>query len=207
MIQKNTPILSRKKPLKTESGASLIVVLLILVIVSILGVSGIQISMLAERGTRNERDYQIAWQSAESALLDAEYDIEGLPATSTQKRNSIFKLGSTDVSKFIDNCGNTSTSKGLCTQKQTDKPSWLSVDFLDKTDTAPTVEFGTFTSRTFTSGGAGIQPAQAPRYVIELINPSKTTDPTKAEYIYRITAMGFGPNIETQAVVQTLYRN
>lgn len=201
------------KPLKNhflqtrESGASLIVVLLILVIVSILGVSGIQISMLAERGTRNERDYQVAWQGAESALLDAEFDIEGLPATSTQKRNSIFKIGSTDVSKFIENCGTSSSSKGLCVHNQTGKPAWLAVDFRDTTNSAATVEFGTFTGRTFASGGAGIQPAQAPRYVIELLNPSRTTDPAKAEYIYRITAMGFGPNIETQAVVQTLYRN
>lgn len=27
------------------------------------------------------------------------------------------------------------------------------------------------------------------------------------QYVYRVTAMGFGPNAETQAVLQMLYRN
>ena len=38
-------------PVRRNSGVTLIVVLLILVVVSILGVSGIQISMMGERGT------------------------------------------------------------------------------------------------------------------------------------------------------------
>ena len=67
-------------PVRRNSGVTLIVVLLILVVVSILGVSGIQISMMGERGTRNDRDQQVAWQAAEAALVDAEFDIEGLPA-------------------------------------------------------------------------------------------------------------------------------
>ena len=73
-----------------QKGASLIVVLLILVIASILGVSAIQISMMAEKSARNDRDYQIAWQASEAALVDAEFDIEGMPASSSNKRNSIF---------------------------------------------------------------------------------------------------------------------
>ena len=77
-------------PARRSRGVSLIVVLLILVVVSILGVSGIQLAMMGERGTRNDRDQQIAWQAAEAALMDAEFDIEGLPASSTTKRNSIF---------------------------------------------------------------------------------------------------------------------
>lgn len=84
---------------RRSRGVSLIVVLLILVVVSILGVSGIQVAMMGERGTRNDRDQQIAWQAAEAALMDAEFDIEGLPASSTSKRNAIFKLKETQIEK------------------------------------------------------------------------------------------------------------
>ncbi|MBI1625478.1 pilus assembly PilX family protein [Comamonas suwonensis] len=193
-----------------QRGVSLIVVLLILVIVSILGVSGVQISMMAEKSSRNDRDYQIAWQASEAALVDAEFDIEGLPAGATNKRNSIFKLGQTDISKFITGCGASSPSTGLCSLNETGKPAWLAVDFTNSGNNANTIAFGTFTGRTFPAGGAGIQPSKPPRYVIEAIpdpENSRTTKPTDIKYIYRVTAMGFGPNPETQTVVQMLYRN
>ena len=195
-----------------QQGASLIVVLLILVIASILGVSAIQISMMAEKSARNDRDYQIAWQAGEAALVDAEFDIEGMPASSTNKRNSIFAIGKTDLSKFIQNCGNSSTSIGLCELNLSGKPAWLTVDFTDTSNSASAAVFGTYTGRVFPAGGAGTQPAKAPRYVIEAIldpgSSPRTRNPSEnPKYIYRVTAMGFGPNPQTQAVVQMLYRN
>lgn len=193
-----------------QRGVSLIIVLLILVIVSILGVSGVQISMMAEKSARNDRDYQIAWQSSEAALVDAEFDIEGLPASATNKRKTIFKLGQTDISKFINGCGTSSPSTGLCALNETGKPAWLTVDFTNSENNASTIAFGTFTGRSFPAGGAGIQPSKPPRYVIEAIpdpDNARTTKPTDIKYIYRVTAMGFGPNPETQTVVQMLYRN
>ena len=51
-----------------QAGASLIVVLLLLVIVSILGAGAAQIATMGERSARNDRDMQVAWQSAEAAL-------------------------------------------------------------------------------------------------------------------------------------------
>lgn len=202
--------------LRAQSGVSLIVVLLILVVVSILGVSGIQISMMGERSARNERDSQIAWQSAEAALIDAEFDIEGLPATSAARRNTIFALGKTDIAKFIVDCGNSGEMRGLCalnpagTTDKPIKPVWLTVDFTSTGNDAATTALGTFTGRSFPSGGAGTQPAKPPRYVIEAIpdpEQSRTAKPTDVKYIYRVTAMGFGPNPETQSVMQMLYRN
>ncbi|GKS90410.1 PilX N-terminal domain-containing pilus assembly protein [Acidovorax sp. SUPP2539] len=193
-----------------ERGASLIVVMLLLVIVSILGISGVQISMMAERGTRNDRDTQIAWQSTEAALMDAEFDILGQPASSSTKRNSIFKRGSTDISQFVQDCGTSGNTIGLCALNATGKPAWLAVDFTITANNAPTTVFGTYTGRTFPSGNAGIQPAQPPRYVIEPIpdpSMSRTKDPKDVKYIYRITAMGFGPNADTQTVSQVIFRN
>ncbi|GKT25252.1 PilX N-terminal domain-containing pilus assembly protein [Acidovorax sp. SUPP3334] len=193
-----------------EQGASLIVVMLILVIVSILGISGVQISMMAERGTRNDRDTQVAWQATEAALMDAEFDILGQPATFTNKRNSIFKRGSTEIAQFVSDCGNSGNSTGLCSLKAAGQPAWLAVNFLSTDTNKPTTEFGQFTGRTFPSGAVGIQPARPPRYVIEPIpepSMSRTTNPADIKYIYRITAMGFGPNEDTQTVSQVIFRN
>lgn len=195
--------------IRPQTGASLIVVMLILVVVSILGVSGIQLAMMGERGTRNDRDQQVAWQAAEAALMDAEFDIEGLPTTSTTKRNTIFKSGATDIAKFETNCGSSGQSRGLCALNPTDKAAWLTVDFTATGNAASTVQFGTFTGRVFPSGTKGIQPSKPPRYVIELIpDPSEDrVKPTARRFVYRVTAMGFGPNPESQAVVQMIYRN
>ena len=82
-----------------EHGVSLIIVMIVLAVVSLLGVAGIQISSLGEKSARNDRDLQIAFQSAEAAFLDAEYDIRG-PIAST--RRSKFGNG---LTSFTVDCG------------------------------------------------------------------------------------------------------
>ncbi|MGY8596703.1 pilus assembly protein [Paracidovorax citrulli] len=202
-------VVSRRQ---AEAGMSLIVVLLILVVVSILGVAGIQISMMGERSTRNDRDKQVAWQSAEAALIDAELDILGKPDASTvTKRGEVFKRGSTDVGKFLPGCGGDRDAKnlGLCYSPSGAAPAWLTVDLAASTN-PQSVAFGTFTGRAFPSGQAGLQPAAPPRYVIELVEDptdARTTAPKDRKYIYRVTAMGFGPSASTQGVLQIVYRN
>lgn len=182
-----------------ENGASLIIVLMTLVIVSLLGVGGAQIALMSERGARNDRDQQVAWQAAESALLDAEIDISDTAST----RNALFDSKTSTV--FLQGCGSTGTSRGLCGLTLSGKPAWLTVDFSTTGNSAATTALGTFTNRIFAAGGVGIQPSKAPRYVIEL-TPDPESDPSEPSYLYRITAMGFGPRDDIQSVLQTLYR-
>lgn len=192
--------------IKNNHGVSMIVVLLILVIVSLLGVAAVQISQMATKSARNERDIQIAWQAAEAVLLDAELDIVGKVAGD---RSKIFTNNDTDLSKFIEGCGNSGVSKGLCSFQKNTLPAWLSVDFMETTS-PKYVNFGDFTDRTFSAGSAGIQPAAAPRYIIEILddpNVERTKSVEYRKYIYRVTAVGFGPSINTQVVLQTIYRN
>jgi type IV pilus assembly protein PilX len=142
-----------------ERGASLIMVMIVLTIVSLLGIGAIQISMMSERGARSDRDMQLAWQSAEAALIDAEIDLFG-PGPST--RRAVF-TPSTNINAFTSGCGTTGNSIGLCSLVTSGKPSWMSanVDFADTSSSAPTAAYGTYTGRTFAAGGAGVQPAQA----------------------------------------------
>lgn len=188
-----------------QRGVSLIIVLLLLVIVSILGVGAAQIATMGERSARNDRDMQVAWQSAEAALMDAEFDIHG-PGTSN--RQAVFtKMANTNA--FVSGCGDSGNSKGLCTLVTTGQPAWLTVDFTSTASIAKTAAFGDFTGRAFPAGATGIQPAKAPRYVIEPIEDPANRDISGAttSYVYRVTAMGFGPRDDIQGVVQILYRD
>ena len=196
------PAATRHAP--DQRGASLIMVLLILVVVSVLGAGGAQIALMSERGARNDRDQQVSWQAAEAALIDAEAEMYG-PGTAT--RRAIFD--SKNQVDFVSGCGTTGNSLGLCALNATGKPAWLVADFTNVSATAMTVPLGQFTSRTFAAGVpgtiTGIQPAQLPRYVIEMI-PDPIGSRSAPTYLYRVTAIGFGPRSDIQSVVQMVYR-
>jgi type IV pilus assembly protein PilX len=200
MRKEITSIFGASRAVKVQTGASLVTVLLILILVSVIGVGGAQIAMMSERGARNDRDMQLAWQSSEAALVDAESDIHDAAST----RVSIFDSKTTSV--FLDGCGTSGTSIGLCALPGSGKPAWMTVDFTDTSNSAPSVALGTFTGNTFASGGIGVQPAQAPRYIIEIV-PDTIGDRSDPSYIYRVTSMGFGPRSDIQAVMQMVYRN
>jgi type IV pilus assembly protein PilX len=190
---------------RTQRGVTLIVVLLILVVVMVLGIGAAQIGLLGERTTRFDRDYLIASQAAEAALMDAEFDIRGPGGT----RSTNFEAGKDGL--FIENCGNSGTSRGLCLPKSDQvKPVWAQVDFTDQSNTARTVAFGEFTGRAATfSTGSGIRPVRPPRYIIEIIDDQaqgNNAASTQTPKMYRVTAMGFGPRLDTQVVMQMVFR-
>lgn len=194
-----------------QHGVTLVVVLLILVVVTILGIGGAQIALLGERSTRYDRDYLIASQAAESALMDAEFDIRG-PNNKAGNRVALFDQANTGI--FAPDCSSNASTRGLCEPKPDDvKPVWASVDFMDSgAATARTAEFGEFTGRVFDAGTAGVKPARAPRYVIEVVpdadrGNSAKYDPSKPPAVmYRITSLGFGPREETQVAMQITFR-
>lgn len=69
----------RNKSLKaSESGLALIVSLMILIVLTLLGLSAARTTVLEEKMAGNLRDENLAFQSAESALRDAEAFIESV---------------------------------------------------------------------------------------------------------------------------------
>lgn len=185
-------------------GFSLITTLILLIVVTLLGVGASQMVLLSERSTRFDRDQQIAFQAAEAALIDAEFDIRG-PNTYASQRLASFSA--TSGLGFLDGCG-TGTSRGMCLPAASgQKPIWYSVDFTDESTSAKTVKFGDFTGRTFSTGNSGIRSEIPPHYIIEVIpdaTPGSSASTPKT--LFRVTAMGFGPRKETQAVVQMIFR-
>lgn len=195
-----------------QRGVTLVVVLLILVVVTILGIGGAQIALLGERATRYDRDYLVASQAAEAALMDAEFDIRG-PNSAASDVQRVNKFSRENYGLFVDGCSSDTATRGLCLPVDPAvKQVWATVDFLDDEDaTAKSVKFGTFTGREYDAGTAGIKPELAPRYIIELIEDDEKgsnagAQSTLQKKMYRITSIGFGPRKEVQVVMQIAFR-
>lgn len=200
-------------PACKQRGMSLIVVMIILVIASILGIAASQISLQGERGARNDRDLQMALQSANIGLQDANTEI----FSASSSRAASF-LPENDTA-FVGSCGKGAGDlrRGLCPEQAPGvPPSWLTVDL---TDDAAAVPYGTFTSNKLTlpsNSVVGIQPAHASRYVVERVYPheqganlqiegGRQTAIDRAAW-YRVTAMGYGPRDDIVAVTQSVIR-
>ncbi len=221
----------RVESIEKQRGISLLTVLLILLIVSLLGTASVQITMMSERGARNDRDMDLAWQAAEMGLVGAEIEVQG-PNSASNSRTQ--KILSGHVNIPSTGCQTNGDWRGFCFYETKvngkSRPTWLTVDIAETGSTSPSVEFGTFTGLSFASAsqsdGKGIQPAYKPRYIIEDVSDIESlnagggmvgaryvsaADPSTTVKtggrVYRITSLGFGPRKDIQAVVQSIYRN
>ncbi len=165
--------LTNSSPYQRQCGAVLFVSLIILLLMTIIGVSAMQNTTMQEKMAGNLRDANLAFQAAESALRDAE--------------NYIANTASLPI--FASDCGSASNSNnGLClpiVPSSTSYPQWENVSYWSNTDK----------TRCY---GAGTNAAQLslvskqPRYMAEeiAIPPLDPTEPPDIRY--RITAQGYG---------------
>jgi type IV pilus assembly protein PilX len=197
--------------LTRQCGASLIVSLILLVVISMLGISAAQIAIEEGKASRNDRDRQIAFQAAEAALSDAELDIENSP-DSTKSRSYLFSkksaIGFPEDGEVGCMGGKGNIYLGLCSHStEGNKPVWLSSNLTGEASLAVNaVPYGTFTGRSFQTGKGNL-PSRLPQYVIELLvynQPGESAD--QVSYFYRVTAIGFGAKDSTKVVLQTFYR-
>jgi type IV pilus assembly protein PilX len=216
-------------PAARQRGFSLIVSLMMLIVIIILGISGSQMAINEERGSRNDRDRQIAFQAAEAALKDAEYEIYGntgllctLPGQinrGNRRFNTSTCFNEASTVGFVGGCS-ASPNAGLCNFNQA-LPAYLdpNIDFYkDATGTGNnnTVAYGTYTSRNYTTQQTNatfaLQPISAypPRYIIERVPKNTSVDSLTSSdqgggtWMFRVTAMGFGANPNSQVVLQAI---
>lgn len=210
----------------SQGGFSLIVALLMLIVIIILGVGASQMSINEERGARSDRDKQIAFQAAEAALKDAEFELLysptpcGVPGESGRGRpvavgpytcfNEVNSFG------YAPHCS-LPPNAGLCDYNSR-IPVWVDDDpshidfYKDAQDIGDmrTVKYGQFTGKTYGSRESSVLSRQAiskypPRYIIELVPKNTSLDSlSTSAHMFRITAMGFGANPNTQVVLQTV---
>jgi len=204
---------------KHQSGAVLPISLVMLLLLTVIGVTGSQMTGLEEKMAGNMRDRNIAFQAAESALRDAEQDIKGAGAAPPKREPEISGITDFFVNCNADNIENTADD-GLCdrgwgtTAYRQPSYSGTSVSWaaftskigvahpaisLDMT-TAPSVQYGTFT------GAAPIPGLSAqPRYIIEGQRGPPQPGQTGPVFYYRITARAQGVNPNTVVWLQEIF--
>ncbi len=174
---------------KSQSGVTLVVGLMILLVITIIAVAVIQVVLMQERMARNLRDQTIAFEYAETALRAAETAINA---------NTISGIPF-QYSRFSTACTATvggSTYYGLCLPSTTSTPQWRRVDWSDGSVTTVGVD-------------TPAPPANvdSPRYAIELLSgkPVFLVGKGCSTAVFRISARGFGPN-NAVVNIQSVYR-
>lgn len=186
-----------------QRGAVLFVALIILILLTLLGISNMQTGILEEKmtGAFNDRN-NLAFESAEMALRDAEDKLnnvtlgtvnasQGLHSRYPNGANPSFWL-TRPVSASSPACTNVSTATAF---------NWL------QTGTAACSSIQLATGRKLPGT------AEAPRYVVEeLATVPKTGSSVKAGVakestkVYRITARGVGAQPTTVVILQSTFK-
>lgn len=165
---------------RRQHGAALMVCLIILVLVTLMGLTTMRTSVLQEKMSGASSDKTLALQAAELGLRDAERRI----------RDSL-----TSTSGFAANCAASLCLPADGTMKS-DTINW---------NTAPLALYGAGTGSPAVAGVA-----RQPRYIIELLYDMKpplgNSENIKLKGTpYRITAIGYGKLERTQVVLQSVY--
>ncbi|HXX84786.1 MAG TPA: PilX N-terminal domain-containing pilus assembly protein [Casimicrobiaceae bacterium] len=172
-----------------QSGMSLFPALMFLLVLTVLGVSALNSALMQEKMVANAKDLNLAFQSAEAALRDAEADV--------QRPN--FSV----AASFSPACAN-----GLCTPITGDISKAI-----DWSSSAVTRGYGSQTG----APALPVVAAQ-PRYVIEKLQALSDSGVGKSVGIglgatgtgtvgawYRLTALGVGTRPETRVILQSTF--
>lgn len=216
MTQKLINHLSKRMHARTgQQGATLAIVLIFLVLVTLVGVTALTTTTLEERMAGNLKDRNLALQAAEAGLRDAKLDISGGKVVVTATPRSPIISGATDfgnAARVFPSCSaaaaGTATA-GLCLSPHQahSNAAGESLSARDNTwilgqsfTAAPSIEYGTYTGAPALSNVA-----LQPRYLIEAISvpPEGKVGPV---YWYRITARGYGARAETNVTLQEVIR-
>ena len=173
--------------MQSQRGASLVIALMFLIVLTILGLVAVRSSTVQERMAGNDRDRAVAFEAAEAALRDAERDIQA---------------NVTSANPFDNVC-----TDGLCLPATVATPNWNSNSWSGATSRIYGVNSG--------AGAFPLAVSNAPRYIIELLpdvpagsgNTLNTNarSSTRGGTAYRITARGWGRRPGTAVMLQSVY--
>jgi type IV pilus assembly protein PilX len=178
---------------RAQSGMSLFPALMFLLVLSVIGVAALNSTLMQEKMVSNTKDTNLAFQSAEAGLRDAEADV-------------IKNI--TGGTVFSASC-----THGLCTPPST-WPSPSSIDIskaIDWSNSGLTRSYGAYTS-----SSALPDVAAQPQYVIEKLSslpvgPGGSAGiglpglPLNGGAAYRLTVLATGVRAETRVILQSTF--
>lgn len=173
----------QKKIYTKQSGFSLYLVLIIMIVIAFLVVATMHGTSVNSRTSANDSDYQYSLQNAGNGLIAAQNKISTWPS----KNKAVL---------FRCNC-----EGGLCAAKDVDpakaNAKLATVENCDKSQLKEVWKrqnvFSDSTNDPSISGGKY-------RYVIEYLGPDN--DGTPGVYIFRVTSKGWGENKRTTSIVE-----
>lgn len=183
-----------------QRGAVLIVGLVLLLVVTLIGVSALRTTALQERMTGNLRQTNIAFQAAEAGLQAGLAYIAKQTVAPVPQKSADSKVWPACPSAAADS----PSSEAACTQRDTVITDWLSRRLASDQGVA----YSAF-SATPIPDVAG-----QPRIFIteRVLRPPETTEALQGggTYYYTVTAIGFGQTDNATAIVEStvarLYR-
>jgi type IV pilus assembly protein PilX len=215
-----------RTPAAQQRGVVLLVSLLFLIVLTLLGIAASRMVTSEERQSRYLREYNTAFQAAESAMRDARDDIDGLVASTPPQTLPQSRL-------FLYGDGTADCQFGICTYDRNevirpwkDAAKWVNATpygtYSLRSPLPQSAAVGTaagsgkdaegnnvsrFSTATATSAVTGV--SQQPRYLIEPLPTEKGTAEVgkPVPKAYRVTALGYGADPNTRAMVQEIVCN
>jgi len=182
-----------------EQGAVLAIGLLILVVMTLIGVTAMTTTSLENKMAGNLKDWNLALQAAEGGLRDAETDV------ATTGRVS----GKTNA---VDNCatllGTPAEQDGQCTSPAGATTNiWQTIDWTDGATAVKYVKYGRWTGAVGYTTAEGY--ATLPRYIIEPVEdlgkPGESLAFPHKIKTFRVTAVGYGGSNLASVMLQSTY--
>ncbi len=173
---------------RRQQGMALVISLVLLLVLTLLAVSHTQLILLHERMSAEVNTRYQVLQIAEAGLRDGERDIVENIQTDTL---------------FDAEC-----AEGLCQLAEQGEQAWQS-DHVDWISGENTISYGQNTGATQL-----LDVSRQPRYIIERLSVVErgaslkrglTSALDQGEW-YRVTAAGYGPQGDVEAMVQSVYR-
>jgi type IV pilus assembly protein PilX len=178
--------------LHQQSGIVLIVSFIILLLLTIIGISGMKVTGLEEKMAGNDRDQNVAFQSAEAALRAGEARID-----------TIYSDGNGSISSFCGNTVGLYHEVNLCTANVAATKANAPNAFDSETWTDKKSVAVASVSTTASSSGNKLVTA-APRYFITYVAiiPPVSAGASPA-YLFTVTARGLGGQDGSQVVLRS----
>jgi type IV pilus assembly protein PilX len=205
---------NRSNPSRFQTGASMVVTLLMIVVVSSLAAAAARFALSGERSSRGDRDRELAFQAAETALADGERDVVGGFPSAARSDDfcSTTSFGFPDVGS---GCDSSTQNLGKCLPpdfKAGQPQTWLVANW-----TTQGVPVGRFTGGAFyptQNGTASWLSSREPRYLIErfpdvledTVDSFAEKGPGKQKFLYQITAIGYATRSDVKVVLQSIVR-
>jgi type IV pilus assembly protein PilX len=200
-----------------QRGVALIITLVLLTGVALLALAANRSSVLENKASTGGRDYQIALAAAESALSDLRswmaQDTNGKIFASHLESTALLQKGGCPLNDTITK-GTTVTvdridglyDLGACTFA---KAFWQEKTLAQLKDLTVAVGNNPMSVGSYPVKSASYPTgsSEAPRYMVDIIpDTSPGEDASRVKYLYRVTALGFGPTDSSVVLLQETMR-